>query len=375
MSKEFKEIVRTTGVYNCMDCGKCTSVCPISLRDPSFSPRKKLAESDLQWLCLTCNMCTTRCPMGVEFIDFIRDIRDWAHDNGNEGTCTHGCTIRTWGEMMAAQEVKPDRLGWLTKGLKTSAEGEVAYFVGCLPLYSQFFTEFAPDAIEAARDTVRVFNWLGIEPVIMDDEVCCGHDFLWSGDFKTFKDLAERNAEALRKKGIKTIVTACAECYRTLKVDYSKHLEDWSFKILHTSEYFLEMLGENSLELKGKNGDRKVTYHDPCRLSKHMGLISAPRELLEKVEGLELEEMPYNGTRSVCCGTSLWMNCNWISKDMQVERLKEAAGTGSHTLLTACPKCMIHFRCAMDENGSDEDIQIEVKDISSILAEAIKKKK
>ncbi len=385
MSKDFKDIVRTTGVYNCMDCGKCTSVCPVSLRDSRFSPRKtvvtavheglgKLTGTELQWLCLTCNMCTTRCPMGVKFIDFIRDIRGWAHDDGNVGTCTHGCTIRTWGEMMATEEIKPDRLGWLKKGLKTSVEGEIAYFVGCLPLYSQFFTEFAPDAIEAARDTVRVLNALGIEPVVMDDEVCCGHDFLWSGDLSTFKSLAGRNAEALRKRGIKKIVTACAECFRTLKADYPEHVEGWSFEVTHTSEYFLRMLGDSSLKLGDKNGNRKFTYHDPCRLSKHMGMISAPRELLKKVEGLDLREMPYSGTRSVCCGTSLWMNCNWISKDMQLERLKEAVSTGSHTLLTACPKCMIHFRCAMHEDDAGADIRIEVRDISSVMAEAIKRK-
>jgi DNA-3-methyladenine glycosylase len=179
-----------------------------------------LTESELQWICLTCNMCTIRCPMGVEFIDFIRDIRDHARDRGNGGKCTHGRTIRTWGEMMARDANQPARLGWLTQDLRVSQEGEIGYFVGCLPLYSQFFTGLAPDAVETARSAVRILNRLGIEPVVMGDEVCCGHDFLWSGDRKTFSSLAARNMEAIKRRGIKTLVTACAECFRTLKVDY-----------------------------------------------------------------------------------------------------------------------------------------------------------
>jgi Fe-S oxidoreductase len=384
MSDDLVKYIQSAGVYHCMDCGKCTSVCPISIRNPDFSPRKTvimavhggeqtLIEDELSWNCLTCNMCTTRCPMAVDFIDFIREVRNRSFDSGNKGNCTHGCTIRTWGELMAHDGVQPNRLGWLTEDLKTSEEGEYGYFVGCMPLYSQFFTEFAPDTVEAARNTVRVLNWLGIAPVIMGDEVCCGHDFLWSGDERTFGDLAARNIEAIKKHGIQKMIISCAECYRTLKIDYPKVDENYSLEIAHTSEFFLEKIERGSLKISSK-GNGTVTFHDPCRLSKHMGITDSPRELLKRIEGLELREMPRSGSRSVCCGTSLWMNCSWISKDMQVERLKEAKATGSHAMLTACPKCMIHFRCAQSENDTDEETRIEVKDISTLLAESIKEK-
>jgi Fe-S oxidoreductase len=380
MKHDFDEVVEQTGVFNCMDCGKCTSVCPISLRNNSFSPRKtvvmavhsgeeQLVADELAWNCLTCNMCTNRCPMGVEFIDFIREMRYRSFDQGNQGNCTHGCTIRTWGEMMAQDGAVTNRLGWLTDDLKTSEEGEYGYFVGCLPLYGNFFTELAPDAVEIARNTVRVLNRLGIEPVVMGDEVCCGHDYLWSGDTKTFLSLAARNVEAIRNRGIQKIITACAECFRTLKVDYQGDEVGLSVDVYHTSEFFLEKIREGTLRIPSGKKNGRVTYHDPCRLSKHMGITFAPRGLLEQVEGLEFKEMPRSGARSVCCGTSLWMNCSWISKEMQIDRLKEAADTGSDTLLTACPKCMIHFRCAMSE--SDEEINIEVKDLSTLLAESL----
>jgi Fe-S oxidoreductase len=334
---------------------------------------QKLVEDELAWNCLTCNMCTIRCPMGVEFIDFIKEIRDRSYVEGNKGNCTHGCTIRTWGEMQAGEDVTPNRLGWLTKDLKISEEGEIGYFVGCLPMYSKYFTDLAPDSVETARNTVRLLNWLGIEPVIMGDEVCCGHDFLWSGDQETFIDLAKRNAKAIGERGITKMIVSCAECFRTLKVDYQKDDVGLAIDVVHTSEFFLEMMTERSLQIKSVKGNRKVTYHDPCRLSKHMEITVAPRELLNRVEGLEVVEMPNSGTRSICCGTSLWMNCSWISKDMQIARLQEAVDTGSQMLITTCPKCLIHFRCAMDENGDGDGPEIEVKDLVTLLAESMEK--
>ena len=206
----------------------------------------------------------------------------------------------------------------------------------------------------------------------MGDEVCCGHDFLWSGDRETFLSLAKRNVKAIREKGVTKMIVSCAECFRTLKVDYQEDEVGLSIDIVHASEFFLEKMEGGSLRIPSAKVNGKVTYHDPCRLSKHMGITSAPRDLLNRVEGLELVEMPHSGARSVGCGTSLWMNCGWISKDMQVARLREAIDTGSRTLLTACPNCMIHFRCAMNETGGDQDLEIEVKDIVTLLSESIK---
>jgi Fe-S oxidoreductase len=62
------------------------------------------------------------------------------------------------------------------------------------------------------------------------------------------------------------------------------------------------------------------------------------------------------------------MNCSSCSKQIQMERLQEAAGTGSDILLTACPKCQIHFRCAK----AAFDLNIEVVDLYDMVAERLK---
>jgi Fe-S oxidoreductase len=78
--------------------------------------------------------------------------------------------------------------------------------------------------------------------------------------------------------------------------------------------------------------------------------------------------MPRSRENGICCGTTGWMNCSSCSKAIQLERLKEAADTGADTLVTACPKCQIHFRCAKSAFG----LEIEIVDLYDMIADRIK---
>jgi Fe-S oxidoreductase len=62
------------------------------------------------------------------------------------------------------------------------------------------------------------------------------------------------------------------------------------------------------------------------------------------------------------------MNCSSCSKEIQLERLKEAKNTGAGALITACPKCQIHFRCAK----AAFDLDIEINDLFDTIADQIK---
>ncbi|RPH82568.1 MAG: (Fe-S)-binding protein, partial [Desulfobacteraceae bacterium] len=113
--------------------------------------------------------------------------------------------------------------------------------------------------------------------------------------------------------------------------------------------------------------EKTVTYHDPCRLGRMAGIYDAPRELLQMIPGIQLVEMGRSRENGVCCGTSGWTNCTACSKAIQTERLREALGTGAGTLVTACPKCEIHLRCALKANP----MEIQIKDLHDLLAEQI----
>jgi heterodisulfide reductase subunit D len=127
--------VRQNRAYYCLECGKCTAVCPISRREATFSPRSmveatisdrggELLHDGRLWSCLTCRRCSLICPSDVRFSEFTRDLRAVARGVEQEGHCSHGETIQTWMRMMADPELKQNRLEWLDEELRTSTDSD-----------------------------------------------------------------------------------------------------------------------------------------------------------------------------------------------------------------------------------------------------------
>ena len=195
------EKLKLNRAFLCLECGKCTAVCPISLYNNSYSPRRLLAEGlfyegkdlisdNLLWSCLTCQLCSQRCPVDVKYSDYMRDMRAEAAKQGKSGNASHGGALHYIMEMATSPKLKQNRTGWIDKNLKTKKKGDVLYFVGCLPYYQDFFSkDFEFEPISIAKDTVKILNYLGIEPVVMDNERCCGHDLYWLGKLDMFDKL------------------------------------------------------------------------------------------------------------------------------------------------------------------------------------------
>jgi heterodisulfide reductase subunit D len=375
------EAIKRTKAYFCLDCGKCTSNCPIALRNPDYSPRRvigravlgsseELLKSNLLWECLTCKMCNERCPSDVNYSEFIRDVRAEASKIGQEGECSHGGALQSLMRIMTSPNLKQNRLDWISRDLKVSKQGEYLYFVGCLPYFDAFFTELDLNTVSIAKGTVKLLNYLGIEPVVMKDERCCGHDLLWTGDIENFKRLAQHNKTEIEKTGAKKVIVSCPEGYTTLKVDYPKYVGDLGVEVIHISELLADNLTDN--KLKFKKVRKKVTYQDPCRLGRYSGIYEQPREVMEAIEGLQLNEMAKSGHSAVCCGTSAWINCSSVSKQIQIDRLKEAKSTRADYLVTACPKCQIHFICSMKDENTPKDARIKVIDFATLIANSLK---
>jgi Fe-S oxidoreductase len=135
----------------------------------------------------------------------------------------------------------------------------------------------------------------------------------------------------------------------------------------------LEQLIESGrLDVSSATLAERVTYHDSCYLGRHNDIYLAPRKVIGSLKGIDIVEMPRNGTRGMCCGAGgarMWMEES-IGKKVNDERAQEALSTGASRVATACPYCYIMLDDGVKAAGVDDD-QVKVGDISMHLLEAI----
>ena len=360
----------------CMECGVCTGSCPISRELTTFSPRQMVKRSMMNpkgdlvgsrelWACLSCARCSERCPVEINFPEFIRSYRDKAREVGNLPIESHHGVLQCIASLQT-HAIKQQRTAWAQDVGTFRQEGEYFYFVGCLPFFDVTFRYLDVPSLDIGRSVLKVLNRMGIEPVISNDERCCGHDALWSGNEAVFRELARWNLEVIKSSGAKTVLFSCPEGYFTMKHYYPKYLGELPFEVFHMTEFLARELPGSGLSFQPST-EGVVTFQDPCRLARWPGIYEAPRQLLGMIPETKLVEMERNRQNALCCGTSAWMECSNCSKAMQVERLQEAIQTGAKTLVTACPKCQIHLTCAQ----SGTDLDLKVVDIYARLAEQL----
>jgi len=377
------DVLKRTNALYCQECGKCSSSCPITRLDPAYSPRIAVEKALMGledavltdkglWSCLTCYLCRQRCPLDIEYDELIRTCRAKATANGIVGNCSHEGVLYSLSRLMANSETKQNRLGWIPQEAEIAKTGDILYYVGCLPYFNVYFDDIGVKHVEIAQSMLKILNAAGIKPVVLDNEKCCGHDLSFSGDLAGFEKLAKMNISDIEKSRASTVVTTCPECYRTLKLGYEEYLGKQKFEVLHASEFIADLINNGKIKFAGKIA-RKVSYQDPCRLGRHMGVYDHPRKVITSIPGVELIEMERNRQNAICCGVSAWMGCGRHSKQMQMERLAEAKSTNADLLVTACPKCQIHFNCALSEKLPVErkDVAIETMDLSVLVAKAM----
>lgn len=375
---DLQSVASETKIRLCLDCGKCTVVCPVSRYDQGFNPRLIVQGALRQnshapvdkniWACIGCNMCMERCNYNVQYTDFIRFLRSRALSQGAEVTCSHSGIPQVTMHMMS-KNIKQNRLGWLPKDIKVKEQSETAFFVGCAPYFDVLFNDLGAHTIEGPKGAMRLLNHAELPFTLLPNERCCGRDLLLLGDTEGFLALAQANMDEFNQHGIKDIITACPECYYTLKVDYPRFLKKWHINVRHVTEIMVPLIDNNQLAL-GKFS-QKVTYHDPCALGRYSRIFEQPRRILKSISGLEIVEMADNREKALCCGANPWAHCGSVNKQIQKERLGQAKATGADILVTACPKCQIHLKCAQKNAEGNNVCQIEIKDIFHLAAQSL----
>ena len=359
-------------ITKCSRCGKCTALCPMFEKTAGWDTDVArgrvllawgLARGELEindklieslYRCPACGLCEQNCTAGVKVGDIVRDARALLVERGAAVPFSHRAAFDTIARMTLQDGLKRDWRDLIQGDFEDS--GQFVYFSGVLP-YLEPLLDFDLGVERILSGAVKLFNQAQIKPAILRDLADSGHDAFWSGQYSLFQDLKEKNSALLSEA--KTVVTNCAEDYYILKSEYSLPAE-----VYHISQFVSKMMKEGKLSFR--NDGERVTFHDPCRLGRHMGEYDAPREVLRAVS--DYREMARYGANAACCGVGAWMNCNKYSRQLRLERIKEAAEVAD-ILVTACSKCLTHFRCLLAEPEKTEDVpEIKIIDFTEFVA-------
>jgi Fe-S oxidoreductase len=170
--------------------------------------------------------------------------------------------------------------------------------------------------------------------------------------------------------GVKKIITQCPHCFNTLKNEYPQL--GGNYEVVHHSEFLEYLIDSGKLDMRNASLEDRITYHDSCYLGRHNDVYMAPRKVVGSIKGLQIVEMPRNGTKGMCCGAGgarMWMEESTGVK-VNDERAQEALSTGASRVATACPFCYIMMDDGVKAAGAEED-QVKVADIAIHVLEAL----
>lgn len=363
-------------LLRCLDCGKCTAVCPVARYNQVLSPRRLVrralagrldGDRESVWACLTCMRCDAVCPQEVTISRLMPRLREQVREQGGAPPATRCGTLTAAIDLQSRSAVTQNRLDWLPDDVRTDPASKTLFWVGCAPYLDALHDDKNVRTTDAVADAIRILNALDISPIVSAAERCCGHDQLWGGEDAVFERLAEKNLRLLEEAAPDLIVTACPECALTLDREYRERFGLPAGEVKHIAQ----VIAERREDLPLNASPQTVAFSDPCRLGRHRGLYDEPREAMQAVPGLELREMARSRRRAVCCAGN-WLGCNQATKRIQTNLLNDAVATGAETLVTACPKCLIHLSCAQ-RGDQTETPDIAIRDLASVVAGALQR--
>ncbi len=383
-------------VNSCVECGRCTDVCPANVIGGTLNPKEVIlqmqhgllagagvvtgttpeVERGEAWVreedlfqCLSCGACEQACPVGIEHVGAkILDLRRGLVSEGR----THNENVT---ELFTTMERSPHNPWKLSHDVRAKFidSAQFPLFDGSLEwlLWLGCGNSYDPHGQDVARAVSKILDTAGVSWGVLKRETCCGEPARRAGNEYLSMELSEKLIDSFRSSKVKNLVTCCPHCTRMLDVDYRQNpsFEELGIRVVHHTELIEELLPKLSLEPTRET----VTYHDPCYLARGRGVTDEPRAIIESC-GAELTEMPRHGKQTFCCGAGGAQL--FIADDKQElpggrvnhKRFAEAAGTGVSTIAVACPYCPIMLKDAAQHAGR-EDIQIV--DVAELVAQRI----
>ena len=380
--------------YACIMCNRCQDACPAYVTGKELSPsaleiNKRYyinahldelgngKESELNlidfaisesavWACTACGACINICPVGNEpmfDIMYLRRHQMLMEDSFPKELKTAYRGMERNGNPWNLSAA--NRLEWAdglnVPTIEDNPNPDVLWWVGCAPSYD-------PRARQTAQAFAKVLNAAGVNFAVLGErESCTGDAARRSGNEYLFYEMAKANIETLNEVKPKRIVTTCPHCLHTLGKEYPQY--GGNYTVIHHTQLLSELTAAKKISVQTNGSNDTITFHDPCYLGRHNGIVNDPRSVLNST-GLQMIEMPRSGKQSFCCGAGgaqMWKEEEHGTETVNVNRYREAAATGAKTVAVGCPFCLT----MLTDAAKQADQGVQVKDVAEIVAERL----
>ena len=288
--------------------------------------------------CTFCKDCVERCSANVSVPDILSAAR--------ADLFSGGFTYEVHKQLLDKVDQSGNIFG--KKIEHPGRTGKKSVLLGCRFLEREIDAKRYLDVLEKLGIKTRTF-----------DETCCGMPFGILGDKKGFAVQQDKFRNTLQDPD-EEFVCACTTCAFFINKKYP------DLKSKYIIQEIVDRLPEHKSKINKLN--IKVTYHDPCNVSRGLGMIDEPRWLLNEI-GAEIIEMESHGKDTVCCGGGggLMVTDQALSKTMAEHRLDQAVETGAEFLVTLCPTCELNLKTVAGNNN----MKLEVRNVLDLVYDAL----
>jgi len=199
---------------------------------------------------------------------------------------------------------------------------------------------------------VHIFERLGHQVKVPKSPACCGQPAFNTGYWDESREIAIKMLESL--KDAEVVVIASGSCGAMMKVFYPELFAGTPYeeaaralapKCHEFSGFLVNHLGVTDL---GARFAHKVTFHDGCHGLRELNNKRPPRELLARVQGLELVEM---GAAETCCGFGGTFSAKFpaISTAMGEVKCASALDTQAEYIVSCDSSCLMQIQGLADK--------------------------
>ena len=322
--------------------------------------------------CTLCGRCSMVCPVGNDIALMIRKTREGMAAAGQAPEGLIGATNRSvtigspmgvkWPALRAQiKHVEEDT------GLKVPVDVEDVEYM--LLLSSMEIMNF-PEFIEAVA---KIFDKAGVTWTISSEAFEATNSGIQIGVSDIAAELVQRIVDVADKLRVKTVISPeCGHAYMAIRWDGPNLVgKPFNFKVRHILEVMDDLRKEDRLKI-GSKETQKLTYHDPCQISRRGGVIDEPRRLIDMISD-DFVEMPDGGKMNWCCGAGGGVSANERADEIRLkvfERKKaQLDEVKPDAIISACSNCRIHLEDGLEEYNMDIPLLSLTETIAEHLAE------